>query len=190
MKSLLIENSTESGSVAVADDGEVLIVENFQRLESSPWWLRRSFWNLGAPDEIVVGIGPGSYTGLRVGSATAIGIQLALGCPAFGCPSVLGYPKRIVPRCRRRQAWFCFSGQHLRQTIDLGSRIATGRRVQIVAAALEEARFSRLDRFRACATCRSFLPMRNTFFGAGTISVLRLEPLYLKEPHVTVGRRT
>ena len=54
--------------------------------------IQEIFLKFGAPDEIVVGIGPGSYTGLRVASATAIGIQLALGCPAFGCPSVFGYP--------------------------------------------------------------------------------------------------
>src|SRR6476659_917199 len=53
--------------------------------------IQEVFSNLGAPDEIIVVLGPGSYTGLRVASATAIGIQLALGCPAYGCPSVLGY---------------------------------------------------------------------------------------------------
>ena len=28
---------------------------------------------------------------------------------------------------------------------------------------------------------------RNTFFGAGIVFGLALEPIYLKEPHITVG---
>ena len=91
VKSLLIENSTETGKLSSSatrrSPGPPGI---FKGWKSCPCRCRR-FFELGAPDEIIVGIGPGSYTGLRVAAATAIGLQLALGCPAFGCPSVLGY---------------------------------------------------------------------------------------------------
>src|SRR5580692_592009 len=89
--SLMIENSTASGTVAVASGGDLQVSREFSKAGELAVVLQEVFLQFGAPDEIVVGIGPGSYTGLRVASATAIGIQLALGCPAFGCPSVFGY---------------------------------------------------------------------------------------------------
>src|ERR1700676_4295 len=89
--SLMIENSTASGTVAVASGGDLQVSREFSKAGELAIVLQEVFLQFGAPNEIVVGIGPGSYTGLRVASATAIGIQLALDCPAFGCPSVLGY---------------------------------------------------------------------------------------------------
>ena len=71
MKSLLIENSTANGTVAVADEEEILIRRVFSKTGELAVKIQEIFLRLGDPDEIVVGIGPGSYTGLRVASATA-----------------------------------------------------------------------------------------------------------------------
>src|ERR1700737_5014314 len=91
MRTLIIENSTQQGSLVIAS-GEALLWEaDFSKSGELAATIERGIEKFGLPDEIVVGIGPGSYTGLRVAAATAIGLQLALGCPAFGCPSVLGY---------------------------------------------------------------------------------------------------
>ncbi len=174
MKSLLIENSTESGSVAVADDGEVVIRREFSKAGKLSLAVKEVFLELGAPDEIIVGIGPGSYTGLRVAAATAIGLQLALGCPAFGCPSVLGYEAasyHVVGDARLGSVFLA--------SIEDKQLIRNPELLSIDEFQLRQAQawggrpiFS-TDQFRAIPTCRWFDRGRNTFFGAGTVSGLR-----------------
>ena len=44
--------------------------------------------NLNSVDAIAVAAGPGSFTGLRIASATAKGLGLSLGCPIISVPTV------------------------------------------------------------------------------------------------------
>lgn len=46
---------------------------------------------LGAARMVAVGIGPGSFTGLRVGMSVAKGIAFAAGCPIIGVPSLAAW---------------------------------------------------------------------------------------------------
>jgi tRNA A37 threonylcarbamoyladenosine modification protein TsaB len=186
VKSLLIENSTESGSVAVADEGEVLIRREFSKSGKLSLAVQELFQESGAPDEIIVGIGPGSYTGMRVAAATAIGLQLALGCPAFGCPSVLGYEA---------------VSYHV---------VGDARLNSVFLASIENKRLIRNPELLSIEEFQSMLPTLGDrpIFSIGPVPshgylpVLRpraeyllrcrdsfrpaVEPIYLKEPHVTV----
>lgn len=44
--------------------------------------------DLDTMDRVVVGVGPGGFTGLRIGIATAMGLAQALGVPAVGASSL------------------------------------------------------------------------------------------------------
>lgn len=63
---------------------------------------------------IAVGVGPGPYTGLRVGVATAVALGDALGCPVHGICSLdvlaaqagLGDPLTVVTDARRREVFW------------------------------------------------------------------------------------
>ncbi|BCU76441.1 tRNA (adenosine(37)-N6)-threonylcarbamoyltransferase complex dimerization subunit type 1 TsaB [Luteolibacter sp. LG18] len=60
---------------------------------------------------VLVGSGPGSYSGTRVGIAAAQGIALAAGCPAVAVPSILAAPSAangnawVVGDARRGSFW-------------------------------------------------------------------------------------
>jgi tRNA threonylcarbamoyladenosine biosynthesis protein TsaB len=96
MRVLGIETSTRRGSVAAAMDGVTLgtlaheepsahaerVLALIERLLSDVGWSRSSI------ERVAVGIGPGSFTGLRVGIALAQGIALGLGCPIVGVGSL------------------------------------------------------------------------------------------------------
>src|SRR5688572_27664606 len=92
MITLAIDTSTVRGSVAVWMRGELVINDNFtaDRSHSAALFmsLERARSEIPHLDQVVVGLGPGSYAGIRIGIAAAIGLSLALGSRLLGIPSV------------------------------------------------------------------------------------------------------
>jgi tRNA threonylcarbamoyl adenosine modification protein YeaZ len=95
---LVIETSTPHASIARVDaDGHVetrsfCSERNHNALLFEP--LRELLDGRPRPEIalVLVGSGPGSYSGTRVGIAAAQGVAIAMGCPAVAVPSVLAVP--------------------------------------------------------------------------------------------------
>jgi tRNA A37 threonylcarbamoyladenosine modification protein TsaB len=188
VKSLLIENSTISGTVAVAGEGKILVRRSFSKAGELAVAIQEIFLKFGEPDEIVVGIGPGSYTGLRVASATAIGIQLALHCPAFGCPSVFGYPNvsyHVVGDARLGTV-FLASIQDLRLT--RGPELLPAVELQSLLPRLGDAPVFAIGPIPGYPDLPVIRPEAEYLIRCRDSYIPALEPLYLKEPHITPKR--
>ncbi len=98
MKILAIDSSGLVASVALLED-ENLIAEytvNYKKTHSQTLLpmldeiVRMTDTDLHSVDAIAVAKGPGSFTGLRIGSATVKGLGLALEKPIIGIPTVEG----------------------------------------------------------------------------------------------------
>lgn len=78
MKILALEFSTLRRSVALVQDGSVLAMESEEaRRGGSPFPLIQRVLGVEEPEALAVGIGPGSYTGIRSALAIAQGWNLA-----------------------------------------------------------------------------------------------------------------
>ncbi|MBQ9984639.1 MAG: tRNA (adenosine(37)-N6)-threonylcarbamoyltransferase complex dimerization subunit type 1 TsaB [Lachnospiraceae bacterium] len=98
MKILAIDSSGLVASVALLEDDN-LIAEytmNYKKTHSQTLLpmldeiVRMTDTDLSSIDAIAVAKGPGSFTGLRIGSATVKGLGLALDKPIVGVPTVEG----------------------------------------------------------------------------------------------------
>jgi tRNA A37 threonylcarbamoyladenosine modification protein TsaB len=189
VKSLLIENSTSNGTAALAGDQEILLRSHFSKAGELALVIEEIFSGFGAPDEIIVGIGPGSYTGLRVASASALGLQLALGCPAFGCPSVLGYPQSTyhVVGDARLSTVFLASIENKRLT--RGPELLSGEEFRSLRPNLGDAPIFAIGPVPGSTDLTIVLPQAEYLIRCRESFGLSLEPLYLKEPHITGKRR-
>ncbi len=96
MKLLSIDTSTNHFSLAVSSDEKILVEKNIvlsKVLESSiipaiDAALKKAKIPLNKLDGFVVGLGPGSFTSLRVGVSTIKSFCLATGKPVVGIPSL------------------------------------------------------------------------------------------------------
>lgn len=115
---LIFETSTDTASLALAVDGRIVIEKSFtsdrrhNALLFGP--LAEIVEEYGSRhfDAILVGSGPGSYSGTRVGIAAAQGAALISGCKAIAIPSILatetalsGKPCIAVGDARRGSYW-------------------------------------------------------------------------------------
>jgi tRNA threonylcarbamoyladenosine biosynthesis protein TsaB len=188
VKSLAIESSTQTGTVALADGSRIFALREVVKSGMLALAIHELLLEYGPPDEIVVGLGPGSYTGIRVAVAMVIGLSTGLGCLTFGCPSVLAYGAATY---------------HV---------VGDARRGSVFLASVEENRLIRAPELRSLDEFHLMLPQLRTrsIFAVGPVPGVAdlpivlpradhlfrrrdwfepsLEPIYLKEPHITQSK--
>jgi tRNA threonylcarbamoyladenosine biosynthesis protein TsaB len=106
MKILALETATTAGSVALINErilaGEVMIdihTAHAERLMPAiNWLLRATHTPIKEIDAFAVSIGPGSFTGLRIGLSTAKGFSYATGKPTIPVPTLDAFA-RTLPYC-------------------------------------------------------------------------------------------
>ena len=108
---LAFDTATDVATSALVDDGEVLGERTSRAvtlLEDVDALLRQAGKHTRDIDALAVGVGPGSFTGVRIGLSTARGLALALDIPVAGVSTldalVAGAPGAVpVIDARRRE---------------------------------------------------------------------------------------
>ncbi len=104
MRVLSIETSTSQAGVALVEHGVLVVERLHERPQQSAELLlpmlaallAEAGWAKSSLDRLGVSLGPGSFTGLRIGIACAQGLALGLGRPLVGV-TALHAMARLVP---------------------------------------------------------------------------------------------
>src|SRR5215475_4531899 len=199
MKTLALELSTARGSLAWLD-GEIELRREwpndrknsaafFENLEA----IRRRF---GAPETIIVGLGPGSYAGTRIAISAAIGIQLSCDARLIGYPSICAMQCDVQEYCaigdaRRKSFFFAriiknevIEGPTLLSELELKAKIESCDPATPVFSSELLSQFHRpLISFpSALILARLANESRRSF------CLPPLEPIYLREPYITMPK--
>jgi tRNA threonylcarbamoyladenosine biosynthesis protein TsaB len=115
---LAFDTATDVATSALVDGKEVLGERSSRAvtvLEDLDALLRQAGAHTRELDGLAVGIGPGSFTGVRIGLATARGLSLALGVPVAGVSTLdalaAGAPSAVPVIDARRGEVFILQGE-------------------------------------------------------------------------------
>ena len=199
MRILVLELSSGQGSVAwLEGDGEPFMRSfgNDRKHSGRFFENLQLYWQgFGAPDAIVVGLGPGSYAGVRIAIATAIGLRAASAAKLVGIPSVCGVETATREYCvigdARREAYFF-------GRVDAGRMVegpSLHSRKELETKMMEETgpiyAFEALPQFPratvAYPSARRLAELARDRI-AEMADARSLEPIYLREPHITVAK--
>jgi tRNA threonylcarbamoyladenosine biosynthesis protein TsaB len=115
---LAFDTATDVATSALVADGEVLGERTSRAvtlLEDVDALLRQAGARTADVEALAVGIGPGSFTGVRVGLATARGLALALDVPVAGVSTLdalaTGAPGAVPVVDARRREIFVLQGE-------------------------------------------------------------------------------
>ena len=214
---LVIETSTPAASLAMVDASGELTQREFTSDRShnallfSPLQELISDHPAGSIGLVLVGSGPGSYSGTRVGISAAQGVAIAHGAPTVAFPSILalpqadnGAPYLVIGDARRGSYWtsevenFTLKSEpSLTDTHGLQHAVSAAVSAGHPVVSFEDpSRFpleaSVLERVRLGFPTAKLLwrAWTNTdeetraFWAAATP-----QPMYLKPPHITPAKR-
>jgi len=199
MKILAIELSTSRGGLVWLDDNvEVACEWSNDRKNSAPLFenLNAVTKKLGAPEAIIVGLGPGSYAGTRIAISAAIGLQFSSGARLIGFPSICAIQCDAREYCAigdaRRKAFFfarirdhkLVEGPTLFSQSELHSKLESLEPAIPIFSSEPLPQFERaVIRYpSALVLARLARESHRSFFSPP------LEPIYLREPHITIPK--
>ena len=196
MITLALDTSTAQGSVALLADGVLTFEERFSadRSHTATLFVALERARALAPriDQIAVGLGPGSYAGIRIAIAAALGLELATGARLVGIPSVaaleMAAPAYLAIGDARRETFYfthvvqgvCVEGPLLTTEAELTVRLDALPGLAVFATEPVPG-FPRAEIALPSATILARLAAE----GRGILAERDLEPIYLREPHIT-----
>jgi tRNA threonylcarbamoyladenosine biosynthesis protein TsaB len=196
MITLAIDTSTPQGSVALLDGDVLLFDESFSSDRSHSASLFVTLEKVRAQidhlDQIAVGLGPGSYAGVRISIAAALGLRLGLGAKLVGLPSVaaldtsaatyvaIGDARRDSFYFSRIESGVCVEGPLLATAAELAQHLEATANLPVFATAeVPQFPLARITLPSAAILARLAAAQR------GITATDDLEPIYLREPHIT-----
>jgi tRNA threonylcarbamoyladenosine biosynthesis protein TsaB len=220
LRVLAFDTTTGKGSVAVVEDseirGEVRVTapdaHSTRLLGAIDFLLNALGLGISAIDGLAVTIGPGSFTGLRVGIATAQGLSLGSSCRVAGIPTLDALAHRIRGAAPRLVALM----DAYRDGITVGTYDRDARQIEepqlmrpdeLLASLPAGAAFIGEPALRYRAQIEQACPgavfAQRSLFLAGSVGRLampvlaagaglaaeQLRPLYLREPHIGPARK-
>jgi tRNA threonylcarbamoyl adenosine modification protein YeaZ len=195
MTTLAIESSTATASVALVRDDAVLFSVEFpaERGHTGSMFtaLQTARGMVDSCDHIVVGLGPGSYSGVRIAIAAAVGLRYALGAELIGVTSIaaLDAPEyHAVGDARRSTFYFahirdgeCLDGPRLLSRGEVLEKI--GALPVLVPVPIDWLPQAVVSHPRAEALARLSIQQKSIALRGD------LEPLYLRDPHITQAKK-
>ena len=199
LKILALELSSGQGSIAWLDHDRAPLVRSFanDRKHSGLFFenLQHYSREFGAPEMIVVGLGPGSYAGVRIAIAAATGLRAASAAKLVGLASISGMETAARD--------YCVIGDARRASFFFG-RVCDGRMVEGPSlhsgADLERKLSESTVPVYASESLPQFPAAILVYPSAGKLAAVArdradeiaetqsLEPIYLREPHITVAK--
>lgn len=190
MTTLVIENSSAPGSLTVAREGVVVHERVFRGAGELATEVARAIELFTRLDRVIVGIGPGSYTGLRVSIATAFGLSLATDCQRIGCPSVLGFAESdytVIGDARRGSF---FLARVARGAIAEGPRLLPKTELSNLVGNHSGIPLFAIGPMPELPQVEVKVPSARFLLGKEASYAPLGEPIYLKEPHITQSTST
>lgn len=206
---LLIETSTEAASVALAVDGRVVVEKAFvsdrrhNALLFGPLAEIVGIHGGKSFEAVLVGSGPGSYSGTRVGIAAAQGAALVGGCKAVAVPSILAAPAVLaggkclaVGDARRGAFWFAHIEEgrllhepSLTDAIGLDSAVGLARESGASIFSMDRFRDREIP-FSQPTAAGLWQAWQNATPQDRAIWIGRApQPIYLAPPHITASKK-
>jgi tRNA threonylcarbamoyladenosine biosynthesis protein TsaB len=199
MKTLALEMSTAQGSIAWREGDKVLFDGRFaaDRKHSGAFFenVQQCLERFGRPEKIVVGLGPGSYAGVRIAIATALGLRSATKAKLAGIPSICALDVKAADYCvigdARRGTFFfaaieggkLIEGPILQTLTELEAKIGESTLPVYASEPLPQFPVAKLAYPSASGLEEIAGLYADNIDGA-------LEPIYLREPHITVAKVT
>lgn len=196
MKTLALELSTALGSVAWLGADGASTVRKFpaDRKHSGLFYENLSDLcrDCGLPEVIVVGLGPGSYAGVRIAIATALGLRIASSARLLGLPSICAFDcaRYCVIGDARRSSYFfarvqdgnCIEGPCLLSEEELQAKLDDQCAVPVFASQ-PLPQFARVETMHPSAVLLAALAQKSDLR-----SDEPLEPIYLRTPYITTPK--